>query len=156
MEVPAGGNKRKAAGRKTATSKKKSQPRKRTSRAEKRATRDPRLVAIGERIKRVRLERSLEQKELAQLVDVTEKSVSNWELGENSPHRHIGLLARALGVSEAWLWQGQSEPDHDEHLRIAERQLDELRGIREELKLIRAYGIDQMRNNHRLHEDIPT
>lgn len=141
-------------GAKKASTKKVSQPRRRKSAADKIETRDPRLVEVGQRIKRVRLERSLEQKDLAELVDVTEKSVSNWEIGEHSPHRHLGALARALGVSETWLWQGQTEaPDQDQLVKLMERLLDSNRAIHDELRLIRLAVMDEQRR--RLNEDIP-
>lgn len=100
--------------------------------------RDPRLVAVGDRIRRARLALSMDQKDLAEIVQVTEKTVSNWEIGEHSPHRKVGHLAEALGVSEAYLWQGEGDaPDSDSIVKVLEDQLRVHRSILDELRLIR-------------------
>jgi transcriptional regulator with XRE-family HTH domain len=80
----------------------------------------------------------MDQKDLAEIVQVTEKTVSNWEIGEHSPHRKVGHLAEALGVSEAYLWQGEGDaPDSDSIVKVLEDQLRVHRSILDELRLIR-------------------
>ena len=100
--------------------------------------RDPRLLEVGGRIKRARLAAGLEQKDLAELIGVTDKSISNWEIGLFSPHRSIGALSAALGVSESWLWEGAPEaPSQDQLVQILEKQTRLLQSVLDELRLLR-------------------
>lgn len=118
-------------------------PRSRQQTHDQDGARDPRLVEVGSRIKMARLRSNMEQKQLAELLGVNEKSVSNWEIGLYSPHRHIGPLAAALGVSEAWLWQGAGDqPDMDHMLKILEGNNRLLRAILDELRLLRLDGTE--------------
>jgi transcriptional regulator with XRE-family HTH domain len=90
-------------------------------------------VEVGQRIKRARRAGGLQQKELAQIVGVTEKTVSNWEIGEHSPHRKLADIATALSVSEASLLGSA-----DEGLRsLLEEQIQLLHAIHDELRLMR-------------------
>jgi transcriptional regulator with XRE-family HTH domain len=59
------------------------------------------MRSLAERIKALRIERGLSQKELASLVGVTSGAVSNWEAGtrENIRGEPLFALAAALGVS---------------------------------------------------------
>ena len=62
------------------------------------------VYEIGDRIRKYRIERKLSQKELAQLIGVSNSRVSNWEQGINRPD--VDLLAdicRALRVSPSEL-----------------------------------------------------
>lgn len=58
------------------------------------------MSAIGEKIRRLRTERGLSQKELATLIGVTAGAVGNWEAGTRETVRGEALfkLADALGV----------------------------------------------------------
>ena len=44
------------------------------------------MVAIGERIKESRKQKSLTQQELAEKLNVTRSAISNWEVGRNYPN----------------------------------------------------------------------
>lgn len=113
-------------------------PRNRTQAVHNDGARDPRLVEVGARIKQARLQLNLDQKDLAEIVGVTEKSVSNWEKGLFSPHRKIPELAAALGTSETWLWQGAgAQPDTDQLVQVLESNTRLLRAILDELRLLR-------------------
>ena len=58
----------------------------------------------GEIIKAERLKQGLSQGELAQLVGVTQDSISLWELGKRLPDtRYIVLLCEALNISADYL-----------------------------------------------------
>jgi len=93
----------------------------------------------------------MDQKDLAEIVQVTEKTVSNWEIGEHSPHRKIGHLSEALGVSEAYLWQGEGDaPDTDSIVKVLEDQLRVHRSILDELRLIRLEREDRSRQQDRV------
>lgn len=65
-------------------------------------------VKTGELIKELRKEKGMTQKELAQMLHITDRAVSKWERGLNAPD--IGLLeplAAALGVSILDLINGE-------------------------------------------------
>ena len=59
---------------------------------------------IGSRIRKYREERSLSQKQLAELIGVKNNRVSNWEQGLNRPDADIlAALCRVLQVSPSEL-----------------------------------------------------
>ncbi|MBQ2982251.1 MAG: helix-turn-helix transcriptional regulator [Lachnospiraceae bacterium] len=59
---------------------------------------------IGNRIRKYRESRGLNQKELAQLIGVSNSRVSNWEQGINRPDADIlADICRALNVSPSEL-----------------------------------------------------
>lgn len=69
---------------------------------------------IGPFIRRLRKERGMTQRELAAVLNVTDKAVSKWELGTSLPD--VGLLlplAETLGVSVTELLGGTRAPEAD-------------------------------------------
>jgi transcriptional regulator with XRE-family HTH domain len=98
---------------------------------------DPRWVEVGKRIYDARVKANLTQKELAAMVGVEEKSVSNWQIGKHSPMGHLTELATALNVSRNWLLGDQDTTQVVallEELRdLAKEQLDQLRLLRLDL-----------------------
>lgn len=67
---------------------------------------------IGPFIRLLRKERNLTQKELAAMLNVTDKAVSKWELGTSLPDVALLLpLAEALGVSVTELLGGIQTPE---------------------------------------------
>ena len=100
--------------------------------------RDERLQEIGRRIASARKKRGLEQKDLATLVQVTEKTISNYEVGKSSPHLSLSMLAAALHVSEGWIWEGDGDGiDEDRICRLLEEILKTSRYQVDELRLLR-------------------
>jgi transcriptional regulator with XRE-family HTH domain len=66
------------------------------------------MSSLGERIKALRLERDLQQRQLAEKADLTPSMVSQIESGRLTPSLHtLGRLAAALGVPIATLFDGQ-------------------------------------------------
>ena len=65
------------------------------------------METFATRIKKLRLERNLSQKQLADELGITRVAVLKWENGENKPSRRLFDLARFFGVSEEYLIQGQ-------------------------------------------------
>ena len=60
--------------------------------------------AIGEIIKAERVRQGISQGELAQLVGVTQDSISLWELGKRLPDtKYIALICEALNISADYL-----------------------------------------------------
>ena len=56
-------------------------------------------LEFGERLKQYRKQKGLTQQELADLLGVSNKSVSRWESGSYPDIATLGPLARALGVT---------------------------------------------------------
>src|SRR3989442_6780110 len=66
------------------------------------------MTSLGERIKSLRLERDLQQRQLAEKADLTPSMVSQIESGRLTPSLHtLGRIAAALGVPIATLFEGQ-------------------------------------------------
>lgn len=55
-------------------------------------------AALGQRIRRLREQRRWSQEQLADMLGVNKKSVSNWERGRNDPRNSIGALSEIFGV----------------------------------------------------------
>lgn len=56
--------------------------------------------SIGEIIRKARMDKGLQTKELAQALEVSPDSVINWELRGRKPrYRHIGMLEKILGIN---------------------------------------------------------
>ena len=81
------------------------------------------METLNDRIKQLRKERGLTQGQLADILGVTDKAVSKWEVGESNPD--ISLLpglAETLGTTVDYLLTGKSEApialdDMDAHKR---------------------------------------
>ena len=57
-------------------------------------------MKLGDIILKLRKDSKLSQEQLAEKVDVTRQTISNWELGETSPNpKQLKLLSKALNVS---------------------------------------------------------
>jgi transcriptional regulator with XRE-family HTH domain len=66
------------------------------------------MTALGTRIRALRLERELQQRQLAEKAGMTPSMVSQIESGRLTPSLHtLGKLAGALGVTIATLFDGQ-------------------------------------------------
>ena len=67
------------------------------------------MTPLGERIRALRLDRALQQRQLAEKAGLTPSMVSQIESGRLSPSLHtLGKLAGALGVTIAALFDGQA------------------------------------------------
>ena len=102
-----------------------------------------RAAEIGERIKQARLEQGgMKQRELADLLGVSERSVIAYESGEVIPYRFMRDLERALGKPSSWILHGDNTPvDTVSELR---EEMSELTGLVRNLieKLEEATGGD--------------
>ena len=66
------------------------------------------MTALGARIKALRMERELQQRQLAEKAELTPSMVSQIESGRLTPSLHtLGKVAAALGVPIAALFDGQ-------------------------------------------------
>ena len=67
------------------------------------------MTPLGERIRAMRLERELQQRQLAEKAGMTPSMVSQIESGRLTPSLHtLGKIAGALGVTIAALFDGQA------------------------------------------------
>ena len=61
-------------------------------------------ITIGEKIAKLRKEKGLTQSQLAEMISVSNKTISRWETGEGYPEISLLVpLAKALGVSTDYL-----------------------------------------------------
>ena len=81
---------------------------------------------IGERIKSLRKQKGLTQKELAKLSSISEMSIRKYESGDRQPkQKAIYHLAKALDVNEGWL-MGFDVPMNREEDAFLAKQSEEL------------------------------
>ena len=70
------------------------------------------MKPFGETLRRLRMEKSLSQQQLADRLHVERSSFSNWEAGRRSPDAAmISKIAEALGVDAAVLLSAAENPD---------------------------------------------
>lgn len=87
---------------------------------------------LGKRIRKYREERKLSQKELADLIGVSNSRISNWEKGINRPDADIiADLCRALNVSPGELLDVRLS---DDELSDRERKLIQAYRLKTELQ----------------------
>lgn len=69
-------------------------------------------ITIGKKIAKLRKEKGLTQSQLAEIINVSNKTISRWETGEGYPEISLlAPLAKALGVSTDFLLNEEPEPD---------------------------------------------
>ena len=83
--------------------------------------------AVGGRVKSPRLEADgMTQRELADLVGVTERSIAAVERGEWIPYRHMSKLERIFEKPAAWFLYGDGYVDVDPSISRLEAKLDKI------------------------------
>ena len=76
---------------------------------------------MGDLISTLRKEKNMTQKELADLLNITDKAVSKWERGLSCPDINtIPKLARTLGISSEELLNIQEQAEGNDATRIGE------------------------------------
>ena len=73
------------------------------------------MLKLGERIRRARKARGYSQSDLANVLNVSQPTIANWELGAHDPRQLMLVrLADVLGVSRFWLSSGErSDREND-------------------------------------------
>lgn len=90
---------------------------------------------VGRRLREARHLKRIDQSDLAKMVGVTEKTISNAENGVYSAHRWIEKAATVLEVDPTWLWQGETaSPDVQRVELLLQRLLIAVEAIRDELR----------------------
>lgn len=83
--------------------------------------------AVGARVKTARQESDgMTQRELADLVGVTERSIAAVERGEWIPYRHMSKLERIFERPAAWFLYGDGHQEMDPSLSRLEEKLDRI------------------------------
>lgn len=86
---------------------------------------------IGGRIKQARERAGLRQEDLADLIEVSNRTVQNYEAGETKPFAKLKAVAAATGVTVEWLLHGDPEQP------AAQASSTEIAGLRAEIAEIR-------------------
>jgi transcriptional regulator with XRE-family HTH domain len=97
---------------------------------------DDRARAIGERIRQARNELGVTQKELADLVHVTSRAVTDWETGKVTPWARMSDLAAILEKPAPWL-RCEEDLDSSEVRKLLEQVLASQRDLVDQVKLLR-------------------
>ena len=70
------------------------------------------MTSLGENIHFYRVQHNLTQRELAEIVHVSPKTIGRWEINETVPSEEfIDILAEALGVSREKLYTREQESE---------------------------------------------
>jgi len=74
--------------------------------------------ALSEKLKNYRWKENLTQQELAELLEVSNKSISKWELGEGYPSkRNLAKISEILGITIESLSDEQNQNGSDTNNR---------------------------------------
>ncbi len=96
----------------------------------------PARIRFGERLRNLREEKNLSQKEVAAVIGRTNRSVSNYENGTNYPNPEIiELLAGLFGVSVSFLTGGSDEEDR---ILLTSIEIQLIKGMRCQSPNVRA------------------
>lgn len=99
-------------------------------------------MTFGEKLKTIRTERKLTQKELASLTDIALRSIQNWEAGERTPksRESYDALARVLNVEVKTLMDDDAEFVLDARERYGARGERQARALVEQVTALYAGG----------------
>lgn len=77
------------------------------------------METLGQRIRRLREAKRFSQQELATVLGVSMRTVSNWERDKNLPMNRLGALEQVLGAS---LTESQAAPADEDDVVTAVRR----------------------------------
>jgi transcriptional regulator with XRE-family HTH domain len=101
---------------------------------------------IGERITRARRESGLTQRELAEQLGITTRSVQNYESGAIVPWRHLSRIEVLTRKRAGWLLRGDRDGGLEDTIADLLRVMEQHHTLlRDHLRVLRA-------NTERLHE----
>ena len=88
-------------------------------------------IKFGKLILKLRKERNMTQKELAEKLNVTDKAVSKWERGDSFPDiTLLETISKELGVTVSELITGEKDLNEDEIRNKIEQCIKELKESR--------------------------
>lgn len=91
--------------------------------------------SLGQRIRELRIKNNLSQEELAELVNLDRRSISNIECGNTFPLTSLNLIAKALNTDLKSLFDFDANSKNDKQLiETITKKLPELKS--EQLKII--------------------
>lgn len=83
------------------------------------------IIAFGERLRVAREERGMSQRELSELVGLSNAMITKYEKGETDPgSTNLLKIARALNVTPAWLMAWDAGTRQNEIAGLTEKQYD--------------------------------
>ena len=85
---------------------------------------------IGERIKQARKEAGLTQEELADLVEVTARTIQAYEAGDIDAYRKLNKLAEVLRRDISWFLHGEDDAVTSDEDKLREILREELADVR--------------------------
>ena len=103
------------------------------------------MKPFGETLRRLRVEKSLSQQQLADRLHVERSSCANWEAGRRLPDTAmISQIAKALGVDAAVLYSAAEPPDESPNVLLLDDESTILEGglqvLREALPGAKVFG----------------
>lgn len=95
---------------------------------------------LGEKIKRIRKNRGLTQEQLAELIDISSRNLSNIELGQNFPKAEtLEKILKSLNITTEELFANEHIKSSKELLENIYNYLDKVKS--DNLKLEKIYKI---------------
>lgn len=92
---------------------------------------------LGEKIKRIRKSRGLTQEELAEMIDISSRNLSNIEVGANFPKSEtLEKILKALNISTQDLFENDYLRESDELLADIGEYLNRVKDDRAKLEKI--------------------
>ena len=110
---------------------------------------------MGDRIKKLRLEKDLTQEELGKLIGVKKAAVQKYESGlvQNIKRSKIQLLANALGVSPAYLMGWEPNLEIGNKTPYVEELYEKIESLNEQgCKMLSSYADGLLTNREYLTE----
>lgn len=84
---------------------------------------DNKFVSFGERLRQERMRIGMQQVEMAEACEVSRKTLSVWEKGEQTPNTAVLALMARHGVDVLYVVTGQRTGESESTLSPAEREL---------------------------------
>lgn len=99
---------------------------------------DDRARCIGDRIRQARNDLGVTQKELADLVHVTTRAVTDWETGKTVPWARFKDLAPILEKPASWLRCEDEMVESAELRKLMQQLIANQRELSDQIRLLRA------------------
>jgi transcriptional regulator with XRE-family HTH domain len=109
-------------------------------------------VSVGRRIAQARRESGMTQAQLAAALQVTVRSIQNYESGVSVPYRHLRTIESLTHKRPGWTLDGDGDGELDSKITALQRTIEVHQAAMEEhLRLLREH-IDRLRDQRRASE----